>query len=158
MSPCAMLVIMVPKKYDTWRMCIDCKPINNITIKYRHLIPRLDYFLNELKGFIIVSKIDLKSEYHQIKVREREEWKTTFKTKFGLYEWLVMPFSLTNALMTFLGYAVSSPGVKVDEEKVNAIQDLPTPRIVGDVRSFHGRTSLYRRFIKDFSTLATPLN
>ena len=222
MSPCAISVLLVPKKDGTCRMCVDCRAINNITVKYRHPIPRLDDMLDELHGLCIFSKIDLKSGYHQIKMKEGNEWKFAFKIKYGLYEWLVILFGLTNAPNTFmrlmnhvlrafigkfvvvyfddilvyskdlnehtkhlryvfdvlkceklyanfkkcnfcmekvvfLGYVVSTIGIEVDEEKVKAIKEWPTPKSITEVRNFHDLASFYQRFVKDFSTLAAPL-
>jgi hypothetical protein len=204
-------------------MCVDCRAINNITIRYRFPIPRLDDMLDELSGSIIFTNIDLRSGYHQIRMKLRDEWKTTFKTKFGLYEWLVMSFGLTNAPSTFmrlmnevlrpfigkfvvvyfddiliyskslnehiehlraifcalwetrlfanlekytfctdrvafLGYVVTPQGIEVDEVKIEAIKSWPIPATLTQLQSFLGLVRFYRRFVRDFSTIAAPLN
>ncbi|KAJ9555026.1 hypothetical protein OSB04_009640 [Centaurea solstitialis] len=222
MSPCAVPALLVPKTNGTYRMCIDSRAVNKITVKYRFPIPRLDDLLDQLHGATIFSKIDLRSGYHQIRMRPGDEWKTAFKTRDGLYEWMVMPFGLSNAPSTFmrlmnhifkpligqcvvvyfddilvfsrdiqshiyhlrqvftilrdqklyanrekcgfclpevlfLGYLISGNGIRMDESKIDAITTWPTPTTIHDARSFLGLASFYRRFIRNFSTVAAPI-
>ncbi|GKB59861.1 putative reverse transcriptase domain-containing protein [Tanacetum coccineum] len=101
-SPWGDLVLFVKKKDGSFQMCIDYRELNKLTVKNRYPFPRTDYLLDQLQGSSVYSKIDLRSGYHQLRVREENIPKTAFKTRYGHYEFQVMPFGLTNAPAVFM--------------------------------------------------------
>ncbi|KAE8672984.1 hypothetical protein F3Y22_tig00111832pilonHSYRG00073 [Hibiscus syriacus] len=186
MSPCAVSALLVPKKDGSWRMYVNSRAINRITVKYRFLIPRLDDMLDHLSGSKVFSKIDLKSGYHQIRIRPGDGCKTVFKTPQVYYDDIVIysptwtshfdhlravfemlkkeclfvnqkKCSFFTTSVTFLGFIVSTDDVNTDQLKIDAVLEWPRPRTLHDIRSFHGLASFYRRFIKNFSTLIAPI-
>ncbi|KAJ9543487.1 hypothetical protein OSB04_023194 [Centaurea solstitialis] len=179
-------VILVRKKDNSWRMCVDYRALNRATVPDKFPIPVVEELLDELKGAQFFSKLDLKSGYNQIRMTPESVEKTAFRTHEGHYEYLVMPFGLTNAPATFqaimndvfrpllrktvvkkcsfgqtaveyLGHIINGQGVAMDPKKIEAVVDWPVPKNVKGLRGFLGLTGYYRKFIRHYGSIARPL-
>ncbi|KAD6455071.1 hypothetical protein E3N88_09777 [Mikania micrantha] len=159
-SPWGAPVLFVKKKYGSFRMCIDYREVNKITIKNRYPLPRIDDLFDQLQGSKCFSKIDLHSGYHQLRVLEEDVPKTAFHTRYGHYEFMVMLFGLTNApavfmdlmnrvckpyvdkFVIFLGHIVNKDGIHVDPAKNKTVKSWKTPTTPTEIRSFLGLAGL----------------
>ncbi|KAA3466369.1 DNA/RNA polymerases superfamily protein [Gossypium australe] len=215
-------ILFVKKKDGSMRLCIDYRKLNKVTVKNKYPLPRIDDLFDQLKGATVFFKIGLRSEYYQLRFKDSDVPKIAFRTRYGHYEFLVVPFGLTNApaifmdLMNrifrpyldkfvvvfiddiliysrdkdehaehlsmvlqilrekqvyakfsksefwlkevgFLGHIVSGDGIRFDPSKISTIVDWKPSRGVSEVRSFLGLAGYYRRFIKGFSMIATPM-
>ncbi|KAL0551797.1 hypothetical protein IC582_010886 [Cucumis melo] len=221
-SPWGAPVLFVKKKDGSMRLCIDYRELNKVTVKNRYPLPRIDDLFDQLQGATVFSKIDLRSGYHQLRIKNEDVPKTAFRSRYGHYEFIVMSFGLTNApavfmdlmnrvfrefldtfvivfiddiliyskteaeheehlrmvlqtlrdnklyakfskcefwlkQVSFLGHVVSKDGVSVDPAKIEAVTGWTRPSTVSEVRSFLGLAGYYRRFVENFSRIATPL-
>uniref|UniRef100_A0A4W5RRF9 ribonuclease H n=1 Tax=Hucho hucho TaxID=62062 RepID=A0A4W5RRF9_9TELE len=221
-SPAAAGFFFVGKKDGGLRPCIDYRGLNNVTVKFRYPLPLVPSALEQLREATIFTKLDLRSAYNLIRIKEGDEWKTAFHTTRGHYEYQVMPYGLTNSpaifqsfineifkdlinqfvvayiddiliyskteaehinhvrivlarllenqlyvkaekcefhvkQTSFLGYRISYHGVKMEEGKVQAVTEWPQPTTVKELQRFLGFANFYRRFIRNYSTIASPL-
>ena len=221
-SPAAAPVLLAKKPGGGIRVCVDYRGLNALTAKNRYSIPLIRETLDALCNAKYYTKLDIIAAFNKLRMAEGEEWKTAFLTRYGLFEYLVMPFGLQNAPATFqhfinsvlhefldkfasaylddiiiysktkrehrehvhkvlralqkaglqldinkceftvqetkyLGLIVTSDGIKMDPQKVEAILQWKLPTGIKDLQSFIGFANFYRRFIKGFSTIARPL-
>jgi hypothetical protein len=220
-SPWGAPVLFTKKKDGGLRMCLDYRMLNDITVKNKCPIPRIDEMFDRLSSAERFTTLDLRSGYYQIRVRDEDVPKTGIRTRYGSFEFTVMPFGLTNAPSTFqalmneifrdfiddfvlvylddiliygkekdhlrhveqvlrrlsdhklfakaskcefnktsvdfLGHVVQRGCVKMQDKKVSAIVDWPTPRTVTEIQAFMGLANYYRMFVRDFSSIAAPI-
>eukprot|EP00253_Pinus_taeda_P036188 PITA_36188 len=165
-------MVLVKKKDDTLRMCIDYRALNKKTLKNRYPIPRINELMDELRGARFFSKINLRSRYHQIHMREQDIPKTAFRTweehlqhietvlcileEQQFYAKLSKcEFGLTE--MFYLGHIIGVDRVRVHKETIRAIRDWLEPRNMTEHRGFIGICTYYQKFNKSFSQLDAPL-
>ena len=101
-SPWGALVLFMKNKDGTFKMCIDYHKMNKLTIKNRYPLPRIDDLFDQFRGASVFSKIDLRTGYHQLRIKDEDISKISFRTQYGNYEFVVLPFGLTNAPATFM--------------------------------------------------------
>ncbi|GJV59064.1 putative reverse transcriptase domain-containing protein [Tanacetum coccineum] len=161
-SPWGAPVLFVKKKDGSFRMCIDYRELNKLTVKNRYPLLRIDDLFDQLQGSSVYSKIDLRSGYHQLRVREEDIPKTAFRTRYGHYEFQVMPFGLMNAPAVFMDLMNRNKKehkehLKQTLELLKKEELLDIPKSPTEIHQFLGLAGYYRRFIEGFSKIAKPM-
>lgn len=123
-SPAGAPILFVPKADGTLRLCVDYRGLNKITIKNRYPIPLVSEMLDRLSKASIFTKLDLRDAYHRLRIKEGDEWKTAFKTRYGHFEYTVMPFGLANAPATFQSYIHRAIGGLLDITCIVYLDDI----------------------------------
>ncbi|KAA0031864.1 ty3-gypsy retrotransposon protein [Cucumis melo var. makuwa] len=192
-SPFGAVVLFVKKKDGSMRLCIDYRELNKVTVKNRYPLPKIDDLFDQLQGATVFSKIDLRSGYHQLRIKDGDVPKTAFRSRYGHYEFIVMSFGLTNAPAVFidlmnkvfrefldtfvivfiddiliyskteaeheehLRHVLYKARVSVDPAKIKVVTSWPRPSTVSEFHIFLSLAGYYRRFVENFSRIATPL-
>jgi hypothetical protein len=120
----AVPILFVPKKDEGDRLCVDYRSLNRVAIKNRYPLPLISELLDRLGHAKVFTKLDLRDAYHRLRIKEGDEWKTAFKTRYGLFEYMVMPFSLANAPTTFQAYIHKALGHLVDSICIVYLDDI----------------------------------
>ena len=123
-SPAGAPILFVPKPDGTMRLCVDYRGLNKITIKNRYPLPLVSEMLDRLSRAKIFTKLDLRDAYHRLRIKEGDEWKTAFKTRYGHFEYCVLPFGLANAPATFQSYIHRALGGLLDRTCVVYLDDI----------------------------------
>ena len=123
-SPWGAPVLFAKKKGKTLRLCIDYRQLNRVTIKNRYPLPRIDDLFDQLRGARVYSKIDLRTSYHQLRVREADILKMAFRTRYGQFKFTVIPFGLTNALVAFMDLMHRAFQPYLDQWIVDFVNDI----------------------------------
>nr|GEZ56685.1 putative reverse transcriptase domain, ribonuclease H-like domain, retroviral aspartyl protease [Tanacetum cinerariifolium] len=177
-SPWGAPVLFVKKKDGSFRMCIDYRELNKLTVKNRYPLPRIDDLFDQLQGSSIYSKIDLRSGYHQLRVREQDIPKTAFRTRYDHYKFqeheehlkailglikeekLYAKFSKCEfwiPKVQFLDHVIDSRGIHVDPAKIESVKEWASPKTPTEIRQFLGLAGYYRRFIEGFLKIAKSM-
>ncbi|GJZ98640.1 putative reverse transcriptase domain-containing protein, partial [Tanacetum coccineum] len=159
-SPWGAPVLFVKKKDGSFRMCIDYRELNKLTVKNRYPLPRIDDLFDQLQGSSVYSKIDLRLGYHQLRNKQEHEEHLKLILELLKKEELYAKFSKCEfwiPKVQFLGHVIDSEGIHVDPAKIESIKDWASPKSPTEIRQFLGLAGYYRRFIEGFSKIAKPM-
>nr|GFB82681.1 retrotransposon protein, putative, Ty3-gypsy subclass [Tanacetum cinerariifolium] len=157
-SPWGAPVLFVKKKDGSFRMCIDYRELNKLTIKNRYPLPRIDDLFDQLQGSSVYSKIDLRLGYHQLRVREDDIPKTAFRTRYEHYEFQDEKEHEEHLRQILeLLKKEEFQGIHVDPAKIESVKDWASPKSPTKICQFLGLAGYYQRFIEGFSKIAKPM-
>ena len=145
------------KKDSGKHMVMDYHRLNKQTVKNNYLLPLITDLVDSMRNKKLFTKMDLRWDYNNVRIKKGDEWKAAFTTHVGSFEPVMIFFGMTNKV-NFLGVVIGQGKIEMEENKVAGVLNWPIPRMVRDVRKFLELANYYRWFIKNFAALAKPLN